>query len=93
MERRGFILDNPSSLNNTMNPKKLAVLTAISIIFFIFLLIAALFGLLGYGLFAILGDVGIAKLFFYGTVSTGILSAIALIVAVVANTILVTYRI
>ena len=76
-----------------MNPKKLAALTAISIVSFIFLLIATLFGLLGYGLFAILGDAIVARMFFYGTVSSGILSSAALIVAVVANTILVTYRI
>lgn len=76
-----------------MNPKKLAAITAISIVMFIFLLIATLFSLLGSGLFAILGDVGIAKMFIYGTITTGILSATALIIAVVANTILVTYRI
>ncbi len=76
-----------------MNPKKLATITAISIIAFIFLLIATLFCLLGFGLFSLLGDVSIAKAFIYGTLSTGILSAVALIVAIVANTILVTYRI
>ena len=76
-----------------MNPKKLAVITAISIVAFIFLLIASLFGLLGFGLFTILGDSSVAKAFVYGTISSGILSAIALIVAIVANTILVTYRI
>ena len=76
-----------------MNPKKLAAITAISIITFVFLLIAAFFCLLGFGLFAILGDAGVAKTFIYGAFSTGILSFIALIVAVVANTILVTYRI
>lgn len=76
-----------------MNPKKLATLTAISIVTFIFLLIATFFGLLGFGLFSVLGDAGVAKAFVYGTISSGILSAIALIVAIVANTILVTYRI
>ena len=76
-----------------MNPKKLAAITAVSIIAFIFLLITTLFGLLGSGLFAILGDVGVSKLFMYGTISSGCLSAIALIVAVIANTILVTYKI
>ncbi|MBR5161248.1 MAG: hypothetical protein IKS45_09190 [Thermoguttaceae bacterium] len=76
-----------------MNPKKLAAISAISIITFIFLLIATFFGLLGSGLFAILGDASVAKVFIYGTISTGILSAIALIIAVVANTILVTFRI
>ncbi len=76
-----------------MNPKKLAAITAISIVAFIFLLIAALFGLLGFGLFTILGDVSVAKAFVYGTISSGILSAISLVVAIVANTILVTYRI
>ena len=76
-----------------MNPKKLAVISAVAIVAFIFLLIAALFSLIGAGLFSILGDASVAKLFFYGTVSTGILSAIALVVAVIANTILVTFRI
>lgn len=76
-----------------MNPKTLAAITAISIITFIFLLIATLFGFLGFGLFAILGDVSVAKAFFYGTFTTGILSLVAVIVAIVANTILVTYRI
>lgn len=76
-----------------MNPKKLAAITAVSIITFIFLLIATFFCLLGFGLFAILGDVSVAKLFIYGTVTTGALSAAALIIAVIANTILVTYRI
>ncbi|MBR5711527.1 MAG: hypothetical protein IKX40_12290 [Thermoguttaceae bacterium] len=76
-----------------MNPKKLAVISAVSIVTFIFLLIAALFSLIGAGLFAVLGDASAAKLFIYGTVSTGILSAIALVVAVIANTILVTFRI
>ena len=76
-----------------MNPKKLAAITAVSIIAFIFLLIATLFGLLGSGLFAILGDVGVAKAFIFGTITTGILSAVAIVIAVVANTILVTYRI
>ena len=78
---------------NTMNPKKLAAISAVSIITFVFLLIATFFGLLGSGLFAILGDAGVAKAFIYGTISSGILSAIALIIAVVANTILVTFRI
>ena len=76
-----------------MNPKKLAVITAISIITFIFLLIATFFGLLGFGLFSILGDAFVSKLFIYGTIATGTLSGIALIVAIIANTILVTYRI
>lgn len=76
-----------------MNPKKLAVISAVSIVAFIFLLIAALFSLLGAGLFAIIGDASASRLFFYGTVSTGILSAVALVIAVIANTILVTFRI
>ena len=76
-----------------MNPKKLAAISAVSIVTFIFLLITTLFGLLGFGLFAILGDAAVSKVFFYGTVSTGILSAAALITALVANTILVTYKI
>lgn len=76
-----------------MNPKKLAVISAISIVMFVFLLIATLFGLIGCGLFAILGDACVSKVFFYGTISTGIMSAVAIVVAVVANTILVTYKI
>lgn len=76
-----------------MNPKKLAAISAVSIITFIFLIIATLFSLLGVGLFAILGDASFAMLLVYGTVSMGILSAVALVIAIIANTILVTFRI
>ena len=76
-----------------MNPKKLAIISAISIILFIFLLTVTLFGLLGYGLFVVLGDADAARAFLYGSISTGVLSAVSIAVAVVANTILVTYKI
>ena len=92
MRQERFFKTFPSQLS-IMNPKKLAAISAVSIILFIFLLIATLFALIGCGLFAILGDAVVSKVFFYGTVSTGFLSAIAIVVAVVANTILVTYKI
>lgn len=93
MWQERFVQDFSIHATNFMNPKKLAVISAVSIILFIFLLIATLFSFIGYGLFAILGDSAIANFFFYGTISTGILSAIAIATAVVANTILVTYKI
>ncbi len=75
-----------------MNPKKLVVITASAIIAFMFLFMATIFSIVGAGLFYALNDMNVAQAMVYGIFLSGGLACVALIVAVISNSILLTYK-
>lgn len=75
-----------------MNPKNLAAASAISLVVFLFLLVTAFFAAVGAALFALMGDAAAFVFFAYFLGIVGILSLTALLVTIVSNTLLLTYR-